>query len=596
MVELRAMAHKVSDDSFWNFLKSFGRDWAALMTGPLSLLLAVIAQLASGWSRMGLLTLAAACLIFASFRIWKTQQIEIARLKVRPYEDSQRQLVSEMLAPFGPDEREVLRYFVQHGEREQQQISIDLKLDQPRFAAAFNSVAKSALLDREERQKVGRAGLDLFWRVNPQFVEVLKDELFSHSENPSAASSSLPAERLPSKAALNLKRSLVALGAVAAVYFALGSWFFPEWYFGILWGGKFLDRAWWMQGVSYWLDLHTGWLTIGIILAFVVSLLAHKYRRRFLPFIDRLAGRLILSFVVAFLVGALLDYKYAKTSFQRLIQVEVAMDNLKSAIQRLVPFENTEQSALQEPIYFQYLDRNGVDALYSQLEPELIERQRTVSSDVSTGEKASIAVGTAEGELSAKQQKKATSSFERSGFSPERKCLELMKFSLAQKPSHFYTSGGEWFAKKLLQTFREDANRALKQTESSEAHEVTAPDLEKLRLDSPAVPPSKEQQEQSERRIKQYNDEFVSELSSLSGLVLVDGAFALHSEPNRETSVLIEQFSEKPRAITFHVLVPNNKQLRRLVATGNTKLRVFGTVTKRLDDGGVIELRGIAIY
>jgi hypothetical protein len=135
-----------SKNSFGEYLKAFGQDWSTWMSGPLSVPLAFVAVFVSGWTRVGLLLLSAACLIFASFQIWKNQQKEIARLKVRPYEESQRQLVLGILSSLGEDEREMLRYFVQRGEREQQQISADLNLSQPPFAAAFTSVTKSGLL------------------------------------------------------------------------------------------------------------------------------------------------------------------------------------------------------------------------------------------------------------------------------------------------------------------------------------------------------------------------------------------------------------------------------------------------------------------
>jgi hypothetical protein len=152
------------------------------MSGPLSVPLAFIAVFVSGWTRVGLLFLSAACLIFASFRIWRNQQKEITKLKVRPYEESQRQLVLGMLAPLGSDERDVLRYFVQFGKREQQRIYAEAGIDETEFGRILTRVNETRLLDREERQKPGRAGTDLFWWVNEQFTAVLKDELFPRRE------------------------------------------------------------------------------------------------------------------------------------------------------------------------------------------------------------------------------------------------------------------------------------------------------------------------------------------------------------------------------------------------------------------------------
>jgi hypothetical protein len=401
--------------------------------------------------------------------------------------------------------------------------------------------------------------------------------------------------RWPKHATLILKRILVVVGAVAALYFAVGSWLFPEWYFGIFWGGKFWSGAWWMDGVSYWLDLHTGLLALAVVSAFVVTLLAYAYRRLFLPFIDRFAFRLVFGFGMAILATALLDYKYARVSFGILEQIEAAMGNLKSAVQELVSFESAEQSDIEVPIDFQYVDRVRVEALYSQLEPELVEKQRTVSAGESMSGKGSVTLGPAGGDVGATRQKGATSSFERGSFSPERKCVEVMKFVLGQKTAHFYTNGSGWFARRILRTTREALNKTLKEPESSEIKEVTKADLEKLRWRSPDEPPTKEEEEEAKRREKQYTEEFGAELNSLSGLVLIDATFAVHRNPQGGL-VLVERFSEKPRHIVFRVLAPETEELRPLLTKGKSKLRVFGTVTQQLSDDGVIEVRAVALY
>ena len=176
------MPSKQSKKPFRDYLRAFGQDWLTLMSGPLAVPFAIAATFYSGWARTLLLMLGASCIIFASFRVWRNQQYEIAKLKIRPYDDTQRELVSGMLTPLGADERDVLRYFLQFGEREQQRIFADAEINDIEFGPIFTRAAKTGLLNREERPKAGRAGLDLFWWVNPQFVEVLKDELFPRNE------------------------------------------------------------------------------------------------------------------------------------------------------------------------------------------------------------------------------------------------------------------------------------------------------------------------------------------------------------------------------------------------------------------------------
>jgi hypothetical protein len=177
------MPDSTSQVSFWNFLRAFTTDVLTLMSGPLAVPFAIAATFVSGWSRALLLILAAACIVFASFRVWKKQQEEIIKLRIRPYDQAQQGLVRGMLAPLGSDERDVVRYFLHFGERESQNLFRDAGISEAEFGAILTRVNKAGLLEREERPKVGRASIDSFWRVNEQFIEVLRDELFPRQEN-----------------------------------------------------------------------------------------------------------------------------------------------------------------------------------------------------------------------------------------------------------------------------------------------------------------------------------------------------------------------------------------------------------------------------
>lgn len=419
----------------------------------------------------------------------------------------------------------------------------------------------------------------------------MTDEQAQRSPETVAPSSSLP--RLKVKVnTLMLKRVFVATAPIAALYFAIGSFFFPEWYFGIFWGGRTFDQAWWKDAFSYWLDLHTGLLAFSVVLAFFLVLLMYSFRRFFLPFVDRFALRLVAGLCVVILVTALLDRKYARTSFENYGRLEGLMDNLKSAVQQLTSTENVEQSDLELPIDFQYLDRPRVEGLYSEIEPELVEKKRTVSGADSMSGKGKITLGPAEGEVGASKQKGATYSFERSNFSPERKCIQVMQFALSEKTAHFYTNGSGWFSGRLLKTFREDMDKAFKQAESSQPKEITKEDLEKLRMEQPVT---EEQLKETKQRELQLTEEFESELKSLNGLVLIDSTFVVrHNSQN--SLMLVENFSEKPLHIVFRVVVPEGNQVKPPLPEGKSRLRVFGTVTQQLGDSGVIEVRAIALY
>src|SRR5260370_28768066 len=154
--------------SFWDFLRAFGHHWLTLMSGSLSVLLLIATTFVSGWNKFGLLLLAAACLIFASFRVWRNQQEEITRLRIRPYDAVQLGIVREMLAPLEPDERDVLRYFVQFGEREQQRVYAEAGINATEFGGILSRADESLLLDIEELQKPRPPGTTLFWLPHEQ--------------------------------------------------------------------------------------------------------------------------------------------------------------------------------------------------------------------------------------------------------------------------------------------------------------------------------------------------------------------------------------------------------------------------------------------
>ena len=54
----------------------------------------------------------------------------------------------------------------------------DAKLEAAEFGPIFTRVNQTQLLRRKERQRVGRAGTEFYYWVNPEFLEILKDELF----------------------------------------------------------------------------------------------------------------------------------------------------------------------------------------------------------------------------------------------------------------------------------------------------------------------------------------------------------------------------------------------------------------------------------
>jgi hypothetical protein len=381
------------------------------------------------------------------------------------------------------------------------------------------------------------------------------------------------------------------IGTIAVVYFVVGSLLFPDWFYGLLWDFKFWHLTYWLDGVWYWIDFHTDLLAMGVVVIFGVVTVVHKYRTQFWSFVDRTAYWIIFGSASAILVTSLLVYKYAEPRYESWLVVQSKLSELDGALRQLASLG--APPTIEEPIDFQYLDKPRVQALFNQLEPELVEEERTVSAGGTLAAKAGVKAGSVGGEVEATKKQEATSTYNRLNFSAERQCSEVMKFVLKHEQAQYYTDGGTWFLRKTVKTMWDQYEASI---QSPQTREVTMGDIGKLRLELVwRQAPTKEEQEETQLRVKQYEQEFDTELTTLEGLVFVQGEFKItHSQQG--SLLLAENFADSPRHVVFRVNVPLTPEMSSVGAMNKTRLRVFGTILRPLDDDGVIEVRPIAIY
>ncbi len=103
---------------------------------------------------------------------------EIERLMRRPYSETHRKLVAGKLQKLTAAGTHILRFLLHHGRFENAALRSEFK-SEPSFEAQLTLLSSEHLLSRAEEQNPGRASVSLFWYVNPEFVEVLKDLLYS---------------------------------------------------------------------------------------------------------------------------------------------------------------------------------------------------------------------------------------------------------------------------------------------------------------------------------------------------------------------------------------------------------------------------------
>src|ERR1700736_1043342 len=58
--------------------------------------------------------------------------------------------------------------------------------------------------------------------------------------------------------AIVVGRILVLITGIAAAYLAVGSWMFPDWFYGFIWKRGIASLDYWAAGFFYWLDDRPG--------------------------------------------------------------------------------------------------------------------------------------------------------------------------------------------------------------------------------------------------------------------------------------------------------------------------------------------------
>ncbi len=68
-----------SGTGFWDFLRAFGASWLTLMSGPLTVPLAILAVFVPGLYKLLFALLAVACGFFSSYRVWRNERERAVR-------------------------------------------------------------------------------------------------------------------------------------------------------------------------------------------------------------------------------------------------------------------------------------------------------------------------------------------------------------------------------------------------------------------------------------------------------------------------------------------------------------------------------------
>ena len=235
------------------------------------------------------------------------------------------------------------------------------------------------------------------------------------------------------------------------------------WWYSYVYGGEFKDPHTTFDALKVLCEQYF-WLIVGmLIVVLLATMLGNAWSVHLFRVLDKFGGRITFVAVWTVVLAFLLVYRaYHPTGpnvFERLTQINELTFNQMRAVNSL--------PAVQTPIDFHYLDSRRVDALYSQLEPELVEKQRTVAETLTGRAKAGIEAGPANVEAGVERGKASTSSYSRTDFSSERKCIVVMEYVIANNISRYYTSRDRWMLTNhmlwsIVEAQQEQSNVVLK--------------------------------------------------------------------------------------------------------------------------------------
>jgi len=119
----------------------------------------------------------------------------------------------------------------------------------------------------------------------------------------------------------------------------------------------------------------------------------------------------------------------------------------------------------------------------TRLNPELEEKERTVASSHGLKGKAEAGISGSKIDVEAEKGTAAKSTFTRSEFSHERKCVEVMKYVTDEWPDNYYSNADDWYNTRSLKNL-------VNLTVDTEPNGV--------RVESEPVPPASREEQEKE--------------------------------------------------------------------------------------------------
>ncbi len=252
-----------------------------------------------------------------------------------------------------------------------------------------------------------------------------------------------------------MKKVVLALAGFFAVIAALAaaaySLMFPVWVYGVLYDRPATDSGFFGYGIGApFRDFPiSSFILVILVLA---SGLGTIFVPRLLSLMAAKVAILTAGSVALFIITSVGVYVFAHAIYRDAVALrkDTQMQRDMSKAMRDIG-SASRQGRAPDVAYYRYLDKERVDSLYAQIEPEWLDKQTVVTDSSSANAKIGVASGPVTGEVGAAGTQQKQTTREAPAPTPEKKCHVIMQYASEQKGARFYTIAGEWLIFNLTQ-------------------------------------------------------------------------------------------------------------------------------------------------
>jgi hypothetical protein len=393
-------------------------------------------------------------------------------------------------------------------------------------------------------------------------------------------------------------RILGILAGVLSLIFALYAGFFPVWVYGLLFDSNARNAAFFGYGLGAPFRNHPI-LSLLVLLLIVAIIGLAIFARRVVGFTARHTGKIVFVSICILVITSVSVYAFCKNLYT---EAERAQEALRNARTLFSDFSFLlGKLHVPDTAYFFYLDKDQIGSLYAEIEPEWLNKQRTITQ--SRNSSAGVNAGPVGVSGSTGDQNQTVQ--ESSKVTPEKSCLAVMQYTIEKGRASSFSTPFEWIMSSaglvLFSIFSQGSEGDVEMPLNSAQIAQQKEDAKNV-INKSNSPQSRDQAN-AELAKRKWKSELSQMLTNPSPFVFIKGRFKVLTSPEL---TLIHPYigadgvygvqGDIFRPVQFNVNFPLSTRLPEFKDGSLIDAEVFGKVLHGLDSQGVVAVRALAFY